>query len=60
MMGMRHMEAGAVKVIKLMWTDPRVWNGMMVFAFLSFFLSDHMTVRNLCAINWVKKKNQRD
>jgi hypothetical protein len=29
-MGMQWMVAGAVKVIQLMWTDPRVWNGVMV------------------------------
>jgi hypothetical protein len=38
-MGMQQMVAGAVKVIKLTWTDPRVWYRMMVFAFLSFFFS---------------------
>ena len=31
--------AGAVKVIELTWTDPRVWDVVTVFMFLSFFSS---------------------
>jgi hypothetical protein len=38
-MGMRWMVADAVKVIELTWTDPRVWDVVMVFMFLSFFFS---------------------
>jgi hypothetical protein len=36
-MGMRWNEVGAVEVIELMQTDPRVWNRTTVFAFLSSF-----------------------
>jgi hypothetical protein len=34
---MRWIVAGAVKVIELTWADPRVWNRVIVFEFLSFF-----------------------
>jgi hypothetical protein len=39
-MGMQQNEVGAVEVIELMWTDPWVWNGMMVFAFFKLFLME--------------------